>query len=141
MKVTINTLKHEDYRLIPSLYADSFNETPWSTDWYTIDQFDQDANWIASVNGKAVGFLISFISKEIPYISVIGVIQSEQGLGIGRKLIRQSIDYWEEKGYTSVRIHVNKEKHYVKHLYEAMGFNVINEDDEDYEMIRKTQEA
>ena len=133
----LSKMSIDDFTCIPEVYSDSFNDKPWKSDWYNIPEFDIDSNWIVKIDDFIVGFLISFLSKEIPYISVVAVRKSSQGLGIASKLIEECISYWKLKKFNEVRIHVDHDRKKTRNLYEKLSFKVIKEREEDAYMCFK----
>ncbi len=134
-QVKISRMETNHYPLIPGLYARGFGDQAWPQDWYDIPQFDPDGNWILFEGQEPVGFLISFLSNHVPYISVVTVIKEKQGKGYGRKMLLQAIGHWTQKGYEKIRIHVNKDRLPALSLYESMGFKRVGENDEDFELV------
>ena len=106
----IQHLKKENYSLIPSIYSYSFEDKPWINDWFKIPQFNIESNWIAYFGEEAIGFVISFISNEFPYISVLAVDPKHQHKGVGKQLIEYTIKYWLNLGYKYIRIHLSFER-------------------------------
>lgn len=133
--IIIKKIETSDYSIIPQLYANSFLEKPWPVNWFNISQFNKDTNWIATIDDKATGFIITFLDKSIPYISVVGVHHASQGRGIGSKLIKQAMMYWIERGYTNMKIHVHKDNQRVHDLYERLGFRYTRDYEDSIEMI------
>lgn len=54
-----------------------------------------------------------------------------RGLGLGRKLLAKAMDYCTEKGFRSVYLETTDGLEASRHLYDALGFEVIEETTED----------
>lgn len=130
----IRSMRSEDYALIPYVYSESFGVEPWSKNWYNIPQFNPESNWTAIKDTEIVGFLISFISKNEPYISVIAVHPEHQRNGTGERLISEAVKYWSKLDYKAIRIHVSFERKNAFELYRKIGFEVLGRDDDSYEL-------
>ena len=133
----IEVLKLKDYYLIPDVYARGFFEKPWEDDWYDIPQFNEHTMWVYK-EGMIKGFIISFIIRGKPYISVLTVIPEYTRKGIASKLLGHCIDYWSEK-HDDIYIHVEKDNLPAIHLYKKYGFVTVNEDDNEYYMKRENK--
>jgi len=127
----IDRIKDKDYKRIPLIYADSFDEKPWEPDWYDIPQFDPNSTWVARFDGHGIGFVISFISKGQPYISVVALKKAFHGQGIASEMIRMCKIYWKENGYKQVTIHVNHESKRARYIYDKLGFKALEVTEKD----------
>lgn len=132
--VVIELLNQSDFDIIPDVYANGFQDERWADDWFDIPQFDVNSTWVAKVDGNIVGFIISFLSKGYPYISVLTVVGSHRRMGIGKKLVEHAIEYWNKLGYSKVCIHVEMNRLNAISLYESIGFVKTGELDDSYEM-------
>lgn len=128
----IEVLIKEDYDKIPLVYACGFSEEPWPKDWYEIPQYNPNTVWVYKEE-KIVGFIISFLSKGKPYISVLTVIPEKTRRGIASKLLNHCIEYWF-KSYDSIFIHVDFHREDAIALYKKHGFEIIDKDEESYYM-------
>ncbi len=89
---------------------------------------------MAKSENEIFGFLISFISKGVPYISVVAVKQEEQHKGIATNLIKHCLDYWTRNDYEGITIHVDHHRKPAIKLYKKIGFEIIEEREEDLYM-------
>ena len=133
----IEVLKLEDYQLIPDIYARGFSEDPWEDDWYEIPQFNEHTMWVYK-EGMIKGFIISFIIRGNPYISVLTVVPEATRKGIATKLLDQCIDYWSEN-YDDIYIHVEKDNFPAINLYKKHDFVILREDKKEYYMKRENK--
>ncbi len=134
----ITSIKEEEYSKIPDVYAEGFSEKPWANDWYAIDQFDPKTMWVYKERNEIIGFVISFISRGVPYVSVLTVVQSKQNNHIGEALMSYAFDYWY-KAYDAVYLHVDFDNPRASRFYKRLGFKVEETRNEDYYMIRIKQ--
>lgn len=128
----IEVLNKEDYDKIPEVYARGFGEKPWPKDWFDIPQYNPDTVWVYKEE-EIMGFIISFISKGHPYISVLTVVPEHTRKGIASKLLEHCISVWF-KSYDAVYIHVAFERTDATALYKKHGFKIIDEDEKNYYM-------
>lgn len=131
----VEVLNKKDYSQIPKVYADGFMDTPWETDWYQIPEFNAETVWVYKEKGEVVGFIISFLSNDNPYISVLTVKQKFQQRGIARKLLNHALEYW--KAYDYIYIHVDHERKEAFELYKSVGFEIKELRKDDYYMKRE----
>ncbi len=76
-------------------------------------QQDEDASLVAEIDGKLVGYMISYIVyggfglEKSAWIATLGVDPKHMGQGIGKSLAEEILRIYQEKGirhiYTSVR--------------------------------------
>lgn len=132
----ISNVHTDEFCLIPDVYADSFDDNPWDSNWYDIPAFDPNSMWIARADNIIVGYLISFVNKEKPYISVIAVRKAYHRLGIASNLINKCVGYWQSRGYEEIRVHVNHESLDARKLYNKHGFKVLEIDEKDTYMSK-----
>lgn len=119
---------------IPEVYA------------YTKDFGEQKDDYclVADLGGKIVGAVwVRILSGEIKgYGNIddktpefaISLFKEYRGQGIGTLLMAKMIDYLQRKGYKQASLNVKKENYAVK-LYKKIGFEIINEDNENYLML------
>lgn len=119
---------------IPEVYA------------YTKDFGEQKDDYclVADLGGKIVGAVwVRILSGEIRgYGNIddktpefaISLFKEYRGQGIGTLLMFKMIDYLKRKGYKQASLNVKKEN-YAVNLYKKVGFEIINEDNEDYLML------
>lgn len=60
------------------------------------------------------------------YIDNLGVSKESRGLGIGTKMLVFAEDFAISKGHQNLSLHVMKENHRAKVLYEKFGFQTIS---------------
>lgn len=132
----IERLRVEDYDLIPQVYASSFSQPPWPKDWFSIDVFNPETVWVYKMDEKIVGFIISFVTRDYPYISVLGVASAYKRCGIGKSLLKQVLSYWSRE-YDRIYIHVEKSRSPALGLYKKMGFDILETDETDHYMMKE----
>lgn len=112
----IRKMKKEDADDISKIYH-SITKTAHVDDFRQIvakeAKRDEDASFVAEINGQLVGYLISYtliggfgIAKSA-WVANIGVNPKYMGQGIGEKMAKETFRHYKEKGikdiYTSVR--------------------------------------
>jgi N-acetylglutamate synthase-like GNAT family acetyltransferase len=112
----IRKLKNEDVEAICEIYL-AITKTTSIEDFRKIlskqDQRSEDASFVAEINGKLVGYLISYtliggfgIAKSA-WVANLGVHPKYMGQRIGEKMAKATFQHYREKGirdiYTSVR--------------------------------------
>jgi len=114
--ILIRKLNSEDAEEISKIYI-SITKTTNVDDFRKIvakqARRDEDASFVAELNGKVVGYLISYTLiggfgiANSAWVANIGVNPKFMGQGIGEKMAEEIFKYYENKGikdiYTSVR--------------------------------------
>ena len=96
-----------------------------------IARFDpaRECSWIAEIDGEPVGsaFLVRH-SKTVAQLRMLFVEPKARGLGIGKALVDQCLHFARQSGYRKVMLWTNRGLDAAKHLYQAAGFRLIEEE-------------
>ena len=130
--MVIERCKKKDYKHIPSLYGACFEDKAWDKDWYKMDEFEEDSTFVAKEGDELLGFVVSFLRKCVPYISVLGVKKPYRKQGIAGKLMDKVFLHFQE--YDQVYLHVAKDRKEAIRFYQTCGCIIVDEDSEDYKM-------
>lgn len=66
-------------------------------------------------------------SGDEAYIRLVGVHPQHQGRGIARELTGKCIAYAQATGETGILLHTSEVMHAARHLYESLGFTIVQE--------------
>lgn len=91
------------------------------------------AVWIRTFHEEIKG--CGFIDKETPEIAV-ALFSRYRKQGIGTRLMAQMIKLMKKESFRQVSLSVTKGNPAI-HLYERLGFKVIDENEEDYIMLMR----
>ncbi|MDR0746250.1 MAG: GNAT family N-acetyltransferase [Mediterranea sp.] len=91
------------------------------------------AVWVRIISGNPKGY--GYIDDETPEFA-ISLYKEYRNRGLGTHLMSAMIKYLRENSYTQTSLNVKKENYAVK-LYRKMGFEIIDQDNEDYLMLLK----
>ena len=91
------------------------------------------AVWVRILSGEIKGY--GYIDNETPEFA-ISLKEEFRSKGIGTKLMTRMIEYLRENGYKQTSLDVKK-ANYAVNLYKKVGFEVVEENEEDYLMILK----
>lgn len=99
-----------------------------------------DIGLLAEVEKKAVGAVwvrimndYGHIDNDTPSIA-ISLYKDYRGLGIGTALIKEMLSILKDRGYKQASLAVQKANYAVK-MYKKTGFEVIDENEEEYIML------
>ena len=111
-----------------------------------IEDFGKKDDWclVAETNGKIVGAVWVRIINDYGHIDdetpsfAISLYEEYRHLGIGTALMKAMLRLLKEKGYRQTSLSVQK-ANYAVNMYRKVGFEVVNENEEDYIMICRLQ--
>lgn len=89
---------------------------------------DHDGSWVAEIDGKVVGCVLSTKeSEEVARLRQLFVDPSTRGLGLGKKLVDECIDFCRQKGFKRVMLYTNKAYIAAARVYDNAGFDLTKE--------------
>ncbi|WP_195539097.1 GNAT family N-acetyltransferase [Eubacterium maltosivorans] len=101
-----------------------------------------DIGLVAEVDGKVIGAVWARIMEDYGHIDArtpslaIALFKAYRGLGIGTELMRAMFTRLAEKGWGQVSLPVQKLNGAVR-LYRRLGFEVADENSEEYIMVKE----
>ena len=107
-----------------------------------IADFGKSDDWclVAEVKGKIVGAVwvrvmddYGHIDDEIPSFAM-SLYEEYRNMGIGTALMRDMLEFLKNKGYKQTSLSVQK-ANYAARMYQKVGFEVIDENEEEYIMV------
>ncbi len=107
-----------------------------------IADFGKSDDWclVAEVKEKIVGAVwvrvmddYGHIDDETPSFAM-SLYEEYRNMGIGTALMRDMLEFLKNKGYKQTSLSVQKEN-YAARMYQKVGFEVIDENEEEYIMV------
>ncbi len=107
-----------------------------------IEDFGKKDDWclVAEVKGKIVGAVWVRIMDDYGHIDdetpsfAISLYEEYRNLGIGTALMEAMLQFLREKGYKQTSLSVQK-VNYAVCMYQKAGFEIIDENEEEYIMV------
>ena len=101
-----------------------------------------DIAFVADIDGKIVGAVWVRIMNDYGHIDdntpsfAISLYKEYREKGIGTALMKEMLTTLKERGYKQASLSVQKENYAAK-MYQKLGFQIIDENEEEYLMLRK----
>ena len=93
-------------------------------------QYDsqRDKVWVVEDQGIMVGFLLLMHRpKNLAQLRYFILEKEYRGIGLGRKLISEWMEFYHEKGYAGAYLYTTSGLDSAVHLYESFGFRKVSE--------------
>ena len=101
-----------------------------------------DIGLVAEVNKKAVGAVWVRIMNDYGHIDnntpsfAISLYKDYRGFGIGTVLMKEMLRILKDRGYKQASLAVQKANYAVR-MYQKTGFEIVDENEEEYIMLRR----
>ena len=107
-----------------------------------IEDFGKEDDWclVAEIKEKIVGTVWVRIMDDYGHIDdetpsfAISLYEEYRNMGIGTALMRNMLELLKNKGYKQTSLSVQKANYAVR-MYQKVGFEVIDENEEEYIMV------
>ena len=131
-KIVIRKLKEEDAEDISEIYS-LITQTTANPDFKRVVQEHvrhegHEAHFVAELEGKVVGFMISYIlplgfgAEKSAYIATMGVHPKFMGMGVGAGMTEEIFKFYKSKGITHVYTSVRWDSTDLLSFCKTMGF-------------------
>lgn len=129
--VQIRRLRKEDAAAVARI-DEAITKTPSRLDFERIAgeevERETDASFVALINQKVVGFMISYITSgnfgadQCAWIAMFGVDPKYMGQGIGIWLAEEIFQYYKEKGISKIYTSVRWDSTDILSFFKTLGF-------------------
>ena len=96
------------------------------------------------IEDQAVGFMACYFNDQINltgFITTISLEKKYQGQGLGKRLIKEAIQYGKTHGFLSIKLQVSKTNKPAINFYLKYGFTIIEETPQSLYMAIQLQET
>ncbi len=135
VNLRIRKLKKEDSEAVDQIYA-AITRKPVSADFKRVvaDHADREdsACFVAEIDGKVVGFMISYIltagfgMTQSAWIPTLGVSPDQMGQGIGAALAQEIFSFYRSRGIENVYTSVRWDSTDMLSFFKTLGFDRSN---------------
>ena len=83
--------------------------------------------WVAERDGRRVGAVfVAKDSDEIAKLRLLHVEAEARGLGIGKRLVKECVQFARQAGYRKMTLWTQSILHAARHIYKETGFKVVS---------------
>jgi len=132
---SIRRLKIDDAYEISKIYS-SITQKPGKADFERLIEEhakkDNDACFVAELDNRVVGFMISYILtlgfgiEKSAWIATVGVNPNFMGQGIGGRLAEEILKFYKDEGITNVYTSVRWDSPDLLSFFKTLGFDRSN---------------
>lgn len=130
--IIVRKLRKEDAGDVSEIYS-LITQRPVAPDFMRLvgehaHRDDHEAPFVAELNGRVVGFMISYIvtlgfgAEESAYIATMGVHPRHMGQSIGTEMAKEVFKFYEARGITRVYTSVRWDSTDLLSFFKTMGF-------------------
>lgn len=88
--------------------------------------------YVAVAEGYVIGWIHGFYATRIesaPFVEIGGLVvaANARGVGVGRKLVQQVLEWSAQRAFTGVRVRTNTARHDTHQFYQKIGFTKTKE--------------
>ena len=130
-EIKVRRMKKEDARAIARIDA-AIKKEPSGLDYKRIVSEEvkkgADASYVAEINKKVVGFMVSYITSgnfgadQCAWIAMFGVDPKHMGQGIGIRLAEEIFKHYKEKGIVKIYTSVRWDSTDILSFFKTLGF-------------------
>ncbi len=114
---------------IPEIIAieDDLFDSPWTEPMFRQEVADDflSRSWVAVVDGRVVGYMVTWFLREEVHLLNIAVARAHQGNGYARRMLSELIDRSVRGGRDLITLEVRESNDSARRLYDAHGFVVV----------------
>src|SRR5690625_4256476 len=96
--------------------------------------------WVASENGRVIGFYMAMVAPDVAHLLVIAVDPDHQGRGVGKRLLDHCQELASRQGVDTIVLEVRQSNHAAIGFYEHNGFHAFSERKDYYPAPHGTRE-
>ncbi len=117
-----------EYEIVLALFQKIFPDeidTEKAAELHDLKVQSVEGHFIAKIDQKIVGFLITGIVNQVSYISYLGVLQDYRGQGVATALLQEYKAYLNEKNVEKIRCTIRKDNKKTLGYIQYLGFQLL----------------
>ncbi|MCK8061646.1 MULTISPECIES: GNAT family N-acetyltransferase [unclassified Fusibacter] len=118
------------HEIVPQIYSRCFNLRAWGELWDKFEGFYSEGVFLIYHKSlkSYVGFIVSYIAEDTPYITSLGVTEDFRGRRLGTYLVQRVAQHYAKMGYKQLWVDINPHYEGFERRCVSMGFSVIREE-------------
>ena len=126
-EVQYDSMMHHE--IVPQIFSRTFKRRAWGEKWDQFEGFYSDGVFLIyeKVEKFYVGFIVSYIRDDVPYIAALGVMEDFRGLHLGMYMVQRVAQHYAKMGYKNIWVDIKPHSSSFEAHCVQMGFKEKDE--------------